>query len=110
MECYTDMASAIRYEHGLGVALEDVVGFSTLEEAVSDWWEHRPDRFRDPEEPLTRSPIEDNKVAFRDERGNAQLLLLGEEFGNGLWAVGYAENCYVPPTFMPRLPPAIQLR
>lgn len=96
------MASAIQYEHGLGVALEDVVGFSTLDEAVSDWWVNRPDRFRNPEEPLTRSPAEDNKVAFRDEHGNAQLLLLGEKFDNGVWTVGYAENCYVPPTFMPR--------
>ena len=31
LECYTDMSSAIQYEHGLEVAEEDVVGFATQE-------------------------------------------------------------------------------
>lgn len=100
--CYTDLAADIQYEHGFGVPLEDIVGFATLEEAVSDWWENRPDRYRDPEAPLTRSSVEDNKAAFRDERGNAQLMLYGERFSNGVWTVGRAEFCHVPPTYIER--------
>ncbi|WP_419923946.1 hypothetical protein [Candidatus Poriferisocius sp.] len=93
LECYTKLSADVQYEHGMAVAEEDVEGFSTLGEAVSDWWENRPDRYRDPDDPLTRSPEEANTVAFRDERGNAQLLLHGEQFSKGVWAVGRAEFC-----------------
>ena len=102
LACYSELSADIQYEHGLGVPLEDIAGFATFEEAVSEWWENRPDRYRDPDAPLTRSPVEDNKAVFRDERGNAQLLLHGERYSNGVWTVGRAEFCHEPPTHTAR--------
>lgn len=102
LACYSELSADIQYEHGLGVPLEDIVGFATFEEAVSVWWENRPDRYRNPEAPLTRSPVEDDKAVFRDQQGNAQLLLYGERFSNGVWTVGRAEFCHVPPTYIAR--------
>ena len=45
---------------------------------------------------------EDNEAAFRDQRGNTQLLLHGNFFGNGLWTIGRAEFCSAPPTHIAR--------
>ena len=45
------------------------------------------------DEPLVRSLTEGNEAAFRDGRGNAQLVLIGEGFSNGVWAVAIAAEC-----------------
>lgn len=103
LACYTDTVAHHLTGHGPNVPEADgVEGFSTLEEAVSGWWERRPDRFRNPEEPLFRSPIDGSVVAFRDRNGNAQLLLYGEQVVNGVWIIASAENCFIPPSYIPR--------
>ena len=101
--CYTDRVTHNLYEYGHGVASEnEIEGFPTLEEAVSDWWDDRPDMFRNEDESLTGYPEEGSKVAFRDEDGNAQLLLYGEQANNGAWNIASAEFCWIPPTYIPR--------
>ena len=103
LACYTDKVAHNLYEYGHGFASEDEIeGFPTLEEVVSDWWDDRPDVFRSQENLLTQSPMDGSIVAFRDEHGNAQLLLHGEQASNGVWNIASAEFCWTPPNYIPR--------
>lgn len=103
LACYTDKVAHNLYEYGHGVSSEDdIEGLPTLEEAVSDWWDDRPDVFRNQENPLTQSPMGQSTVAFRDEHGNAQLLLYGEQASNGVWNIASAEFCWTPSNYIPR--------
>ena len=103
LACYTDRVAHNLYEYGHGFASEDEIeGFPTLEEAVSDWWDDRPDIFMNQESPLTQSPMDRSMVAFRDEHGNTQLLLYGEQASNGVWNIASAEFCWTPSNYIPR--------
>ena len=103
LACYTDKVAHNLYEYGHGFASGDEIGgFPTLEEAVSDWWNDRPDVFRSQKNPLSQSPMDRSMVAFRDEHGNAQLLLYGEQASNGVWNIASAEFCWNPSNYIPR--------
>ena len=103
LECYSDKVAHNLYEYGHGLALEDEIeGFPTLEEAVSDWWDDRPDVFRNEERPLTQSPMDESTVAFHDRHGNAQLLLYGEQASTGVWNIASAKYCWTPSNYIPR--------
>ena len=101
LACYTDKVAHNLYGHGFA-SEDEIEGFPTLEEAVSDWWDDRPDVFRNEERPLTQSPIDGSMVDFRDEHGNAQLILYGEQASNGVWNIASAEFCSTPPSYIPR--------
>ena len=100
LECYTTLSADIEYEPGM-VDEGEFEGFSTFEEAVTDWWENGPGKYSSPNEPLTQSFMEGNKAGFRDKHGNTQLHLYGEQIINGLWAISRAELCDNPSTYIP---------
>ena len=100
LECYTEMSADVEYEPGM-VDEGEFEGFSTFEEAVTDWWENGPGKYKSPNEPLTLSSIEGNKAGFRDKHGNTQLNLYGEQIINDLWAISRAEVCDNPSTYIP---------
>lgn len=100
LECYTEMSADTYYEPGM-VDEGEFEGFSTFEEAFTDWWENGPGKYNSPNEPLTQSFLEGNKAGYRDKHGNIQLHLYGEEIINGLWAISRAEFCHNPSTYIP---------
>lgn len=100
LECYTELTADIQYEPGM-VDEGEFEGFSTFEEAVTDWWENGPGKYSSPNEPLTQSFMEGNKAGFRDKHGNTQLHLYGEQIINSFWAISRAEFCHNPSTYIP---------
>ena len=96
LACDTDLYADTIYEPNFVAGEGEPEGFVTFEEAVSGWWENRPDRYRDGKDPLFRDAIDNTKVAFRNREGHARLQLYGQQASNGLWNIGRAEFCHAP--------------
>ncbi len=92
LTCYHNMM-----EDSIGEFAEGFPGFDTPEEAVDAWWAGSDGRFRDDRMSFDEE-LDVPEARYRDERGNAQLVLGLVELPAGGWAVETTQACVDPAT------------
>ena len=84
-------------------SLDLVVGFPSVDEAASHWWQNESvgsvvaqtamGHTDISAEDLTQQPSQDNSVAFRDAEGNAQVVLYAVQLPDGSWIIDAGAAC-----------------
>ncbi len=99
LACYGEYSQSWHYDFFTG----DVVGFPTPDEAATHWWQNESEarwwHSRDgtssiSAEDLTQHPSQDNSVAFRDARGNAQILVYATQLQDSGWIIDTGQACH----------------
>lgn len=79
-----------------------VVGFPSEDEAATHWWQNESEarwwHSRDgtdtiSAEDLTQHPSQDHTVAFRDAKGNAQIVVYAAQLPDGSWIIDQGTAC-----------------